>query len=355
MTEKPDNQTELDDEQLAAYLDGNSPVSQAYRKTDTPAPPPTLDRAILKEAEAALLPKRRNLMDWDIEFWRQWARPVSTVVIMGVSLAVVLQVMDIRPAKNMTMMDSPDAASPLLKAPMSEALMQRAPAASAEEKQLAGTAMVAAQSAAKAEPASRARLAIESSDTIHTAIPEGAAETPVPGREQNLAFDLPAISEDEMAADSITTDLTVADSLIAAETVNMADNAMEEWNAGARVSADIWLAGIAAMEDSGQAGIANNELTKMAQYYPEIVERYKQQKEFSAAATLGSNEASEPELTIGQRQLTTQAVMADQPANPLPNPDVWAAGITRLYADDSKQAAVERAKLVRIYPDYVWQ
>ncbi len=45
MTEKPDNQTELNDEQFEADLDGNSPVSRAYREADTPEPPPALDRA----------------------------------------------------------------------------------------------------------------------------------------------------------------------------------------------------------------------------------------------------------------------------------------------------------------------
>ena len=134
MTEKPDNQTELNDEQFEAYLDGNSPVSHAYSEADTPAPPPALDRAILNAAEAALKPKRKNFLDWDMEFWRNWARPVSTVVIMGVSLAVVLQVMDIRPEKQMAMMDSPESAKKLRKAPRLESLPQREPVELEERK-----------------------------------------------------------------------------------------------------------------------------------------------------------------------------------------------------------------------------
>ena len=351
MTEKPDNETELNDEQFEAYLDGNSAVSHAYREADTPAPPPALDRAIRKEAEAALLPKRRNFMDWDMEFWRQWARPVSTVVIMGVSLAVVLQVMDIRPEKNIAMMDAPDASSALIKAPRSEALLQSAPAESTADKRLAEGAMVAAQSAEKAEPASRARMASKLSGTL----PDGAADAPALAREQSIAADLAAISESETAMYSIAADRISADPQNATETLRLADNAMEEWNAGAQASADIWLAGIAAMEDSDQASIASNELTKMVRYYPKIVERYQQQKEFSAAARLDINEAADADLTLERSPVTTQAAMADQTTNPLPNPDVWAAGIARLYADDSEQAAAERAKLLRIYPDYVWQ
>ena len=77
MTEKPDNQTELNDEQFEAYLDGNSPVSHAYREADKPEPPPALDRAILNAAEAAAKSKRKNFLDWDMEFWRSWARPVA--------------------------------------------------------------------------------------------------------------------------------------------------------------------------------------------------------------------------------------------------------------------------------------
>jgi hypothetical protein len=354
MTEKPDNQTELNDEQFEAYLDGNSPVSHAYREADTPAPPPALDRAILNEAEAALKPKRRKFLDWDMEFWRNWARPVSTVVIMGVSLAVVLQVMDIRPEKNMAMMDSPESASTLRKAPRLEPLPQREPV-EIEEKKLRAQMMADVRPAAKAESTGRARMAREMRSPSNETLAEIEAEDSALMVLQSFADEPPAISENEPAMYSAAAISNGADSDSAATTMRLADNAMEEWNAGAQASADIWLAGIEATKDSEQSGIANNELTKMARYYPKIAARYQQQKEFAVAARLDTNGAAETDLATDRTPATTQAAMADQPANPLPNPDVWAAGIARVYADDSENAAAERAKLLRIYPDYVWQ
>jgi hypothetical protein len=354
MTEKPDNQTELNDEQFEAYLDGNSPVSHAYRKADTPAPPPALDRAILNEAEAALKPKRRKFLDWDMEFWRNWARPVSTVVIMGVSLAVVLQVMDIRPEKQMTMMDSPQSASALRKAPRLESLPQREPV-ELEERKLAAQMMADVRPAAKAESTGRARMAREMRSSGNEILADIEADDSAPMVVESFTAEAPAISENEAAMYSAASSANDANSDRATTTMRLADNAMEEWNAGAQASADIWLAGIEAREDSGQAGIANNELTKMAQYYPKIVERYQQQKEFAVAARIDINAASDARLAIEQSTATKRVAMTDQATNSLPNPDVWAAGIARLHAADSEQAAAERAKLLRIYPDYVWQ
>jgi hypothetical protein len=354
MTEKPDNQTELNDEQFEAYLDGNSPVSHAYREANTPAPPPALDRAILTAAEAALKPKRKNFLDWDMEFWRRWARPVSTVVIMGVSLAVVLQVMDIRPEKQMAMMDSPESANTLRKAPRLESLPQRE-LIELEEKKPAAQMMADVPPAAKAESTGRARMAREMRSPGNETWADIEADNSALMVVESFTAEAPAISENESAMYAAASIASGADSDSAATTMRLADNAMEEWDAGAQASADIWLAGIEAREDSGQAGIANNELTKMAQYYPKIVERYQQQKGFAAAARLDINAASDAELALERSPVTAQAAMADQTTKPLPNPDVWAAGIARLHAADSEQAAAERAKLLRIYPDYVSQ
>ena len=102
-----DNQREeISADLLEQYLDGQSSVSEAYRQIEQAEPPSALDRAVLNEARDAARPRPKALLDIDLRFWRHWGKPLSTVVIMGVCLTVVLRIMDYETLTPATSLDT---------------------------------------------------------------------------------------------------------------------------------------------------------------------------------------------------------------------------------------------------------
>lgn len=83
--ERDDNQGERD---FAAYLEGDSEVSQSYARLKGVAPPEALDQAILAQARAAADETRGHR---HVPFWASWSSRIAAVAIVTLAVAVTLR------------------------------------------------------------------------------------------------------------------------------------------------------------------------------------------------------------------------------------------------------------------------
>jgi len=357
----------MSDEQFEQYLDGDSVISNAFQEMGQAEPPAAIDRAILAEAREATRPRRKSWLDKDLVFWRHWAKPLSTAVIMGVCLTVVLRVMDyasLRPPvaedgpvialeqKSATPMlekrdlaGAPPAAEFLADAPAAPARRLHAPAASAPAKPSVENSMDSANDSFPEEIVVTREREESSQEMVVTARKREESLQEVP-----LA--ITALSD---------ADIEIDDSYpMQDEIVVVAEDALQAWEQGARPAPDVWLAGIEALylteetlTPDGRPSAANSadaddatlaktdrdpnsasiELAKMALVYPA------EARAFSVREGLAT--AFQPD------ELESASI------SQLADPRVWNAGIDWLYKNNrGAEAMAELAKLNKVYPDY---
>jgi hypothetical protein len=126
-----------------------------------------------------------------------------------------------------------------------------------------------------------------------------------------------------------------------------ADDALNAWEEGARPAADVWLAGIETFYNMGEIELADEELAKLNQVYPEAMAR-----ENAATSDTGLSESEQLELQAPARNLEGFAVdELNQPA--LPRAVIWAEGIEWLQSQgEDERTDDELEKFNRIYPDF---
>jgi len=343
MDRKPFDQNSVSDEQLAAFLEGESSISDAYRSASDIEPPVSLDRAILHEARAAVKTESGNWLAVELRFWRHWARPITAVAMMGFCVALVLEVMEFA---NETA-SFPDAAL------LSD---------TAQEKDAATTAAFAHQRQA-AIPAPAMEMEMEmapappvtDSDTAMDAAPAQSdlGSMPASASPQNQ----PTQTARLRAAPPDLTDAVIAGPYQADE-AEVAASALDAWNRGARPAMTVWLAGIDALRKSGQTAAADIEFALLVTVYPDAAPKTvssavtdnagQRQTELAEAAIAGSAKPG------GKQQLDEQQnITGTISSTEFADPQVWAAGINWLTSEGQReQAAIERDKLLQIYPDF---
>jgi hypothetical protein len=322
MDRKPGKQetSQASDAELDQFLSGDSPVSKAYRKLGDEEPPAKLDRAILDAARNHAKPAGQRWLDIDLRFWRHWSRPITTIVIVGFCLSVVLQIMQTAPVAPIefngngsvnTWADATGPAQP--KAPTTQQ-----PAIA--RKQMRSTAEGSLE-----EITVTARKRLETRQQVPVA-----------------ATALPTAPPDKVLAEADGS--PVVDEVGAKARHVLADDARDAWEHGARPTAEVWLAGINSLRAQGELEKAGIELDRLTLVYPEAL---------AAGASSGPT---------GFTAATDEPVPRDAAADldsaraPYPSPDVWLAGIDWLEQQQrEEQAAVERDKFAQIYPGYLKQ
>jgi len=334
-----DKREELSAELFEHYLDGESSVSEAYRELKHVEPSAALDNAILSEARDAVRPNNMSLFDLDLRFWRHWGKPLTTVVIMGVCLTVVLRVMDYE-----TIVPAPP-----LDTELATAEQKRTRPAQSEPEYDSPT-----------EPTTPMAAAMPNESILEeiTITPRKRSENL---QEVPLAFDDSWGEEIVVTARKSVEKARETDQLRTDRYVH-ADDALEAWQQGARPAADVWLAGIAAVYSKDESLDESNsylfdepdkadiEIAKMARVYPEDIRRSEERNELLATgdAQIAKMRDAESESASG-----ADSALVNGAANPLADPVVWAAGIEWLYENNRDgEAEAELEKLKRIYPDF---
>jgi hypothetical protein len=104
---------DLSDKGLEQYLDGKSPLSDAYRAEAGEQPPATVDAAIVKAAREEAAAGKRSTLN---PFGGRWVVPASLAAMLVLAVGLV------------QMFDKETGMSPLSPAPMEERLMEEAEA-----------------------------------------------------------------------------------------------------------------------------------------------------------------------------------------------------------------------------------
>ena len=283
MTEENGNEQrkQADEQALEQFLQGESPVSDAYRELEAPEPPAALDRAIIAEARAAVGADsgRRRLADW-----MHWIKPLSAVAVMGLCVSIVLQVIDTTDfsttadrqtwdaakessaeGHDMAQLVSPPAAQveafdalPEDEVALGDAPMLSEPVAAAR-KQLTAPAEESRRERSRAD-----RLLLKADADAPAAVPERATW------EAGISF-LVEVGETERAAEEqrklqlVYPEETDQRAVVAA--------AQEPGAAPAAVypDPDVWLAGIAALRERGEIELARIEEGRIRVVYPDVV------------------------------------------------------------------------------------
>ena len=365
-----DKREELSAELFEQYLDGESSVSEAYRELGQAEPSAALDHAILSEAQDAVRPKQMSLFDLDLRFWRHWGKPLTTVVIMGVCLTVVLRVMDYE-----TLVPAPSLDTELATA---EQKLSR-PAQSEPGAALGTGTSADAQAPAALYSKEYARRVKPDSDSPTGPTTPMAADMPNESileeititarkRSENLQ-EVPLASSDSQGEEIVVTARRSLEQASEADRYARADDALEAWQQGARPAADVWLAGIAAVYSKDESldeinsysfdepDNADIETAKMARVYPGDTRRNEERHERLAAedAETMDYDVQIAEMRDAENESASGAdsAVVNEAATLLADPVVWAAGIEWLYENNrDDEAEAELEKLRRIYPDF---
>ena len=337
MDKKPDND-KRDDELLDEYLDGNTQLSKSYRDIGEPEPPAALDRAILDQAKAAADPAGEG---HQLEFWKQWLRPLSAALTMAICLGVILEFMSstsgditISPELQATL----EADNLELRRDADSRVAAPPPAAKAEVEQLAqfdsvGPEATLSMGAPVQKPA-REEMMVTARKQMETL-------QDVPQAMSAPAVSEPSASSLRESASTGVEEITVATRKRVEEPDGtLAENALEAWDAGARPTAGVWLAGIETLLDYDMSELAEQELERMALVYPD-------------AAADFTGDTKRRELMNIMPELDREASTYKPPTDRLATANVWMAGITWLF-ETGEDAALEAEleKFRRIYPFY---
>lgn len=319
MDKKPDRDKAISEAELESYLDGDSPVSAAYRELGGENPPANLDRAILEEARHAAQPPVKGLLARDLAFWRHWARPVTALVIAGFCLSVVLEVMQFT---NVTPLG--------VNGDMAEGALISGDAAATSGSQAPAAARAPAGESMEMIAAEPARMRAKS------AASDSPQEIVVGARKSEL----------QQLREPLSTEEALEEVIIAGpaeERIRLAPDAAQAWQEGARPAASVWLVGIEMLISDDELKTAISEIEKMRLIYPDEADQF-------AAARL-TNQATE-KLHADENVYAFDAALPAQ--SDFADPYVWLAGIESLASQGKTElAAQERLKLKAIYPGFL--
>jgi hypothetical protein len=306
------------------YLEGNSPVSKAYRELEKSEPPAALDRAVMQAARDELA--AHSVTQREKIFWRHWMRPLSAVALMGVCLAVVFEVMEQQPQlqKTSTLMETDSSQA-------EELYVLQESLDTAEQNSF--FELIETEQQPGSQPADR---------------PETMAGSTA-DREMAQSLDQITVTARKTQAgrsSAMLEEIVVARRGSEKEELTPAIDALDAWAAGARPAADVWLAGIKSFYAEGEVALADTESAKLNRVYPGTTERARAARmndDVEIANMLNSISPEAPE------EISPPAV----DVNDLPNPHIWIAGIEWLYEESDKDRAdAELEKFRRIYPDF---
>ncbi len=299
---------DMNEKLMREYLEGHSPVSEAYRAAEKPGPSPELDRAVLAEARAAAQAAGSPQ-------WQTWLMPASLAATFALCIALVAEVVVFDPLLKtadtpQTFTDAIEADTPASPPPMvgrqssAREMLEQIPQRSSgeiEAKQQADSTLV--------EVTSTAPMAeYEAPETAAFGQARENLNAPAPTSDRMLSQKRRAVQKnDDDAAVVLTFDVQSA-----TPTVGQRPPALESFDQFTDESAVLM---------GGDAS------------------------EGSIGGTAGQASGGSEEIVVTARART------DSPA--WPAPDVWLAGIRVLREQGEQQRAeAELDKFRDVYPNY---
>lgn len=300
---------DMNEKLMQEYLEGRSPVSEAYRAAGKPGPSPELDRAVLAEARAAAQATGSPQ-------WQTWLMPASLAATFALCIALVAEVVVFDPLLKIadtpqTFTDAIEADTPASPPPMvgrqssARELLEQIPQRSSgaiEAKQEADSTLDEVTSTA-------AMSEYEAPETAAFGQARENLNAPAPTSDRMLSQKRRAVQKDDDDAEAAALTVSVQS---ATPTVGQRSPAIESFDQITDESA-VTLGGAA------------------------------------SAGTMGgtSGQASGRIEDI----VTTARLRTDSPA--WPAPDVWLAGIRVLREQGEQQRAeAELDKFRDVYPNY---
>ncbi len=296
---------DMNEKLLQEYLEGRSPVSDAYQAAEKSGPPLELDRAVLAEARAAARAGR----DIGSPRWQAWLMPVSLAATVTLCIALVAEVIVFDPLLKTA--DSPQTFSDIFEAeadastasPVTAGRQSPAQEMLEQKPQRPADAMEAKQE--------RVNTNYEVETAATMAIEEAVGITVISDARENL--NAPGPTSDRMAGEKVLAvqkdDVGVATSFstsvqpatVAVELAPPAEDSPEstresDLDAGGATSAgsmggqvssafvvtarsrtdtpawpaaDVWLAGIRFLLEQGELERVEAELDKFREHYPD--------------------------------------------------------------------------------------
>ncbi len=302
---------DMNEKLLQEYLEGRSPVSDAYQAAEKSGPPPELDRAVLAEARAAA----RSGRDIGSPRWQAWLMPASLAATVTLCIALVAEVIVFDPLLRtadspQTFRDTLEAeadapvASPATPGRTSreQALIQQAPQRPAdvmEAKQERGSALdefarnttmttgevpvstvvvPARENLNAPEPTSDRRASEKTravqKDDVGVAVSSYSLQLATVAADERAA---PAEDSDQSGREAAVVQGKVESAVSAEVGGGQASGGIEGIVATARSrtdspawpAADVWLAGIRFLFEQGEQERAEAELDKFREHYPD--------------------------------------------------------------------------------------
>ena len=268
---------DMNEKLLQEYLEGRSPVSDAYQSAEKSGPPPELDRAVLAEARAAAWADR----DIGSPRWQAWLMPVSLAATVTLCIALVTEVIVFDPLLKTA--DSPQTFSDTLEAEADAPVaapatagrqareqppIQQTPQRSAdtiEEKQELTRALDEVTSAAVAVMTAEEmpEKATDGQARDNLAAPEPSSDRPPSEKRRAVRF----VPSQTGAASAGTIEMTSGEA--SGRTGDIVATARLRTDSPAWPAADVWLAGIRFLFEQGEQERAEAELDKFREHYPD--------------------------------------------------------------------------------------
>ena len=254
---------DMNEKLLQEYLEGRSPVSDAYQAAEKSGPPPELDRAVLAEARAAARAGR----DSSSPRWQAWLMPASLAATVTLCIALVAEVVVFDPLLKTA--DSPQTFSDMLEAEADAPVASPATAGRKSREQ-----------ALMQQAPQRQADVIESKQERGSALDEFARATPitaeeVPGKvtvdqtRENLNAPEPTSNRlvSEKARAVLKDNVGEA---VSSSNLQIVATARSRTDSPAWPAADVWLAGIRFLFEQGEQERAEAELDKFREHYPDF-------------------------------------------------------------------------------------
>jgi len=305
---------DINEKLMQEYLEGRSPVSEAYQAVGKPGPSAELDRAVLAEARAAARAGR----DIGSPRWQAWLMPVSLAATVTLCIALVAEVIVLGPLLKTA--DSPQTFSDTLESetgaptasPVTAGRQSPAQEMLEQKPQRPADAMEAKQERVNTnyEVETAATMTIEEAVGITViSVARENLNAPAPTSDRMLSQKRRAVQKDDDDAEAAALTVSVQS---ATPTVGQRSPALESFDQITDESAVILGGAASADTMGGGSGQASGRI---------------------------------------EDSVTTARLRTDSPA--WPAPDVWLAGI-RVLREQGEQQRVEAEldKFREHYPDY---
>ena len=299
---------DMNEKLLQEYLEGRSPVSDAYQAAEKSGPPPELDRAVLAEARAAA----RAGHDSSSPRWQAWLMPASLAATVTLCIALVAEVVVFDPLLKTA--DSPQTFSDMLEAEADAPVASPATAGRKSREQ-----------ALMQQAPQRQADVIESKQERGSALDEFARATPITAEEVPGKVTVDQTREN-LNAPEPTSNRLVSEKARAVLKDNVGEAVSSSNLQPATVAAEL----TRPAEDSDQSGSESAVALGRA----------------ASAGSIGGTAGELPdEIAV--------TVLAPMDSPVWPAPDVWLAGIRFLLEQgELERVEAELDKFREHYPDY---